>query len=60
MFMIAEIARLKSFSRAGANRGAASLTNLVEISSYPVEFVFFRDLMVSNISICVVLYSSIE
>ena len=44
------IERLKSFSRDGAIRGAASLMNLVEKSSDPVEFVFFSDFIVSNIS----------
>ena len=47
--------RLKSFSSTGANRGAESFINLVDKSSCPVEFVFFRDLMVSKISACVVL-----
>ena len=46
------IVRLNSCSRAGANRGAESLTNMVEKPSYPVEFVFFSFFIVSRISDC--------
>ncbi len=53
------IERLQSFSRDGAIRGATSLMNLVEKSSYPVEFVFFSDFIVSNISAWDVLDNSI-
>ena len=45
------IERLKIFSSAGAIMGTESLTNLVEKSSYPVEFVFLSDLIVTSISV---------
>ena len=45
---------------AGANRGAVSLTNFVEKSSYPVEFVFFRSLIVPNISASEILVRVID
>ena len=49
------IVRLNSCSRAGANRGAESLTNLVEKPSYPVELEYFTFFIVSRISDCDVL-----
>ena len=55
-----EIERLKIFTSAGARMGSDSLMNLVEISSCPVELLFFRFLTVSIISVIFVLCRKID
>ena len=52
--------RLKIFTSAGARMGRDSLINLVEISSCPVELLFFRFLTVLIISVTLVLCRKID